>query len=378
MRFLEFKQPLREMEARIQHAEDLIFFQGSAGASRAIEALRSMTGDNHKAVTLKWDGSPAIVFGRDENGTFVFTDKGGFMKKGGVERATSPKEINSVLLGRSGGKHKDDPNRIAFAKNMANIFSMYEKATPKNYRGFFKGDLLYYQTPQIKENYYIFKPQLVEYAVYKDSELGKRIGQSVTGIVIHREVDASGNEGPFKNIDIFQDQTTVLVVPSITTTQPVKINTGVLDQLQLMVKKNAARIDKLLDPNTLTQKQMKGFPDLLYAYMNSKVDSGLTNLGSDFIPWLENREQVSAKMKTKVNEYIQENSSAFMSLWNVVSSIMKTKDDIINKFDSQESPIKQSINGKPGGEGYVMAHPKGDIKLVPRSTFSAANRSATR
>ena len=378
MRFLEFKQPLREMEARIQHAEDLIFFQGSAGASRAIEALRSMTGDNHKAVTLKWDGSPAIVFGRDENGTFVFTDKGGFMKKGGVERATSPKEINSVLLGRSGGKHKDDPNRIAFAKNMANIFSMYEKATPKNYRGFFKGDLLYYQTPQIKENYYIFKPQIVQYAVYKDSELGKRIGQSVTGIVIHREVDASGNEGPFKNIDIFQDQTTVLVVPSITTTQPVKINTGVLDQLQLMVKKNAARIDKLLDPNTLTQKQMKGFPELLYAYMNSKVDSGLTNLGSDFIPWLENREQVSAKMKTKVNEYIQENSSAFMSLWNVVSSIMKTKDGIINKFDRQESPIKQSINGKPGGEGYVMAHPKGDIKLVPRSTFSAANRSITR
>jgi len=378
MRFLEFKQPLREMEARIQHAEDLIFFQGSAGASRAIEALRSMTGDNHKAVTLKWDGSPAIVFGRDENGTFIFTDKGGFMKKGGVERATSPKEINSVLLGRSGGKHKDDPNRIAFAKNMANIFSMYEKATPKNYRGFFKGDLLYYQTPQIKENYYIFKPQIVEYAVYKDSELGKRIGQSMTGIVIHREVDANGNEGPFKNIDIFQSQTTVLVVPSITTTQPVKVNTGALGQLQLIVKKNAASIDKLLDPNTLTQKQMKGFPDLLYAYMNSKVDSGLTNLGSDFIPWLENRHQVSAKMKTKVSNYIYENKSAFMSLWQVVSSIMKTKDDIINKFDSQESPIKQSINGKPGGEGYVMTHPKGDIKLVPRSTFSAANRSATR
>ena len=83
-------------------------------------------------------------------------------------------------------------------------------------------------------------------------------------------------------------------------------------------------------------------------------------------------------MKTKVSNYIYENKSAFMSLWQVVSSIMKTKDDIINKFDSQESPIKQSINGKPGGEGYVMTHPKGDIKLVPRSTFSAANRSATR
>ena len=75
MRFFEFKQPLREMEARIQHAEDLIFYQGSKGALRAIDALRSMAGDDHKSVTLKWDGAPAVVFGRNEDGEFVFTDK---------------------------------------------------------------------------------------------------------------------------------------------------------------------------------------------------------------------------------------------------------------------------------------------------------------
>ena len=57
---------------------------------------------------------------------------------------------------------------------------------------------------------------------------------------------------------------------------------------------------------------------------------------------------------------------------------MKTKNDIISKFDSQGGQVKQSINGKPGGEGYVLAHPKGDIKLVPRATFSAANRAVKR
>ena len=33
---------VNEAEARIQHAEDLVFFQGSAGAARAIESLKSL------------------------------------------------------------------------------------------------------------------------------------------------------------------------------------------------------------------------------------------------------------------------------------------------------------------------------------------------
>ena len=31
-----------------------------------------------------------------------------------------------------------------------------------------------------------------------------------------------------------------------------------------------------------------------------------------------------------------------------------------------------------GGEGYVLAHPDGDIKLVPRQTFSKYNRAMER
>ena len=71
MRFFEFYQsnsiPLME-GARIQHAEDIVFWEGSNGAVRAVEALKNLEKGSHIDVTIKWDGSPAIIFGRDENG----------------------------------------------------------------------------------------------------------------------------------------------------------------------------------------------------------------------------------------------------------------------------------------------------------------------
>lgn len=365
-------------ESRIQHVEDLIFYQGSNGAMRAVEALRSMAGDDHKSVTLKWDGSPAMVFGRDQDGEFIFTDKSGFTAVKTDGKAKSPEQLQDIMLSRSGGKFREDPNRIAFAKQLSNLFTIYEKAVPTDYRGFFKGDLLYQSTPPVVEKNYVFKPQIVEYAVDVESDLGKRIGASTSGIVIHREVDANGKEGPFTNIEMFNNQKDVLVVPSVTTEKPVEVDTGAIDQLEQIIKKNAAGVDELLNDNTLTTQKMKVLPELLYAYMNSKVDTGLTKLGADFPTWLENRKQVSDKMKGKVLEYIGQHKVAFVALWNVVAAVMATKDDIIAKFDSQGGQVKQSINGQSGGEGYVLANPDGDMKLVPRATFSAANREARR
>tara|TARA_R110002074_G_scaffold52860_2_gene133145 strand:- start:1788 stop:3020 length:1233 start_codon:yes stop_codon:yes gene_type:complete len=365
-------------ESRIQHIEDLIFFQGSSGAMRAVAALRSMSGDDHKAVTLKWDGSPAMVFGRDQNGEFIFTDKSGFVAVKTDGKAKSAEQLQDIMLNRSGGINREDPERVAFAKQLSSLFPIYEKTVPTDFRGFFKGDLLYQSTPPVVGNNYVFKPQIVDYAVDVESDLGKRIGASKSGIVIHREEDANGKEGPFTHMEMFNNQKDVLVVPSVTTEKPVEVDTSAIDQLEQIIKKNAAGVDELLNDNTLTTQKMKALPELLYAYMNSKVDTGLTNLGADFPTWLENRKQVSDKMKVKVLEYIGQHKVAFVALWNVVAAVMATKDDIIAKFDSQGGQVKQSINGQPGGEGYVLASPKGDMKLVPRATFSAANRGAVR
>ena len=49
----KYNQYLLEADARIQHAEDIVFWEGSKGAKRALKALKDMASRKHKDVTLK-------------------------------------------------------------------------------------------------------------------------------------------------------------------------------------------------------------------------------------------------------------------------------------------------------------------------------------
>jgi hypothetical protein len=117
--------------------------------------------------------------------------------------------------------------------------------------------------------------------------------------------------------------------------------------------------------------------------MNSKVDTGLDNLGGDFLDWVQLRPQLSGAAKKKIAEYIADNQQGFKALWEVVAKIQQVKDDVITQLDNQPGvPVKQRMSSDDdsvdGGEGYVLAHPEGDIKLVPRKTFSKYNRAVQR
>jgi len=150
-------------------------------------------------------------------------------------------------------------------------------------------------------------------------------------------------------------------------------------ELESVIKTNAQGIDELLNQAELKANQMTDFPKILYAYTNSKVDTGLKNLGADFARWLEATPRISDKKKNKILEYVKVHSSAFQALWKTVSTLMKVKDDIIRQFDSHDQTVKSNIPGHgDGGEGYVLAHPGGDIKLVPREFFTKANRAVQR
>ena len=70
---LEFVQYLTEA-ARTPHPEDFIF-SGSESAMDAINGIVSAI-DQPQTVTIKWDGSPAIVFGRrTSDGRFTMNYK---------------------------------------------------------------------------------------------------------------------------------------------------------------------------------------------------------------------------------------------------------------------------------------------------------------
>ena len=95
------KRMLAEAKARIDHPEDIIFDEGIEGARRALEAIKHAS-VNPSATTVKWDGKPAIIWGRDENGQFVLTDKSGFGAKGYQGRATSMQQLAGIMQARGG------------------------------------------------------------------------------------------------------------------------------------------------------------------------------------------------------------------------------------------------------------------------------------
>lgn len=383
MRFREFKLSesiLREAEARIQHAEDLVFWEGSRGAVRALEGLKKMEQGGHRDVTIKWDGSPAIIFGRDGEGNFVLTDKSGFTAKGYNGKAKSGKELETMLMNRPGAKNPEKAEGYrALAANMRDIFDEYEKSVPKDFEGFYKGDLLYFNTPQVEGDDYVFTPNIVTYSVKTDSDIGKRIAQSKTGVVIHRYIDPQGQERPVtaKEVNDTLQGTEALAFPPVSVQRPPEVNDSSVKDLQAQISKNAASMDALLDKSKLAELKLTDLPNVFYSYLNSKVDTGMSGLGDDFAGWLQNS-KVSKPKQQRIMELINQNRSGFQSIWQVVQGIQKVKNNIINQLDSQQTDVRASIGSDQGGEGYVLAHPQGDIKLVDREGFTRANRSVKR
>ena len=371
----------KKSDPRIQHAEDVIFWEGSSGALRVIDLLNSLASSEGKqATTIKWDGSPAIIFGRDESGDFILTDKSGFFAKGYDGKAKSPEELRDMFVNtRKLDKGKEvSPSYESFADDMSSIFKYYEAAVPPDHRGFFFGDLLYYTTPEIVDGKYQFKPNIVTYRVEPESEFGQRIGQSKTGVAVHREIDFDGNKLPLKSRDIFRNKEVYVLPPVSTQDLSVQINDKELDDLTSYVNSHSSIIDKFLNQDKLRSIKLSNFSSILYTYLNSKVDTGLENLGSDFLDWVEADPRISASKKSNIKQYVQTNSDAYESLWQVVSRTMSVKDDIIAQLEAQDAPVQAYIGDIEGGEGYVTASPGGDVKLVDRSAFTRANRSIQR
>ena len=69
-----------EDKGHLDHPEDLVFLQDISGANRAIDSVVK-TVTNPNTVTIKWDGYPALIFGRDATGKFSIMDKHMFNKK---------------------------------------------------------------------------------------------------------------------------------------------------------------------------------------------------------------------------------------------------------------------------------------------------------
>jgi hypothetical protein len=353
-------QPIFEAaSARIEHIEDLVFERGTRGVREALEIIMHAAEDTKKTTTVKWDGKPAIVWGRKPTGEFVLTDKSGFGAKGYDGLATSPDQIARIMTQRGG-------ERGALIAIYQQLFPLLRAATPENFRGYIQGDLLYTETPPEVAGAYVFKPNFVEYKIPAASKLGERIGTSQVGIAAHtryKTVDAPAE--PIHHVNLEPVSGLLIIEPTVKDINNVVPNKKLIQQLKQVVNQNAQAIDGLFNPAELRAAGITDLPQLCKRYINSRIMTNYDNLLPDFGAWLKTN--VTPRKFANIIEYLQSprsNMDGISAAFTAFLLLHEIKTDMLEQLDRQQ----------PGQEGWVLATPAGRAKLVNRFGFSAGNR----
>jgi hypothetical protein len=351
-----------EEGVRIEHPEDLVFRQGSRGIVSALEGIKRSAENPQETTTIKWDGKPAIIFGRKPNGEFVLTDKGGFLKKDGSGLATSAQQMADVLAQRRGG------GREELAVLYGKLFPLLRRAVPQNFRGYIQGDLVFSTTPELQNGNYVFTPNTVTYRVNADSNIGKKIGNSKVGVVIHSRLAEPGAAAePIRSAALNDVDGLLILDPSLKETRTVNINKNLYSEAQALYNKYSSWIDTLFDPEELRNRRISDLPDLMNQYINSRVRSGsYTNLVREFGPWIESKSPTKAP---RIIDWMNTNKQGVAALFQAFLTISALKNDLVRQLDAGGHEIEASINNEPGHEGYVGS----DMKFVDRMRFSQAN-----
>lgn len=362
----EFVNFLTEaITGRTPHPEDSIF-AGSVAAADAIKSLGSVIA-NPANVTIKWDGFPALIFGRTPEGRIAIMDKYMFDKR---VLATSPQDWINYDASKA-----NPSNRADLYKKLEFFYAGLDKVVTGS--GFYWGDLLWAGQLQPVNGMYVFKPNTVEYAVPIQSDIGKLIQNSIGGIVVHQQFSELGGEPSAWNGNGLQNVKggIAIITPGMGIKFKLKEPVQQSKAASSALNKFGGVVDDLLAVMPGSTKQS------IQTYFNKKITGQTTQELHD---WMKTN--VSAK---QYNQLVGDDYSGIMfvkdasgevsespgytGLKAIFNAIYAYKMALVQQLESQVSGVQQSVNGQPGGEGFVFPTPTGLVKLVNRGQFSAAN-----
>ena len=345
---------------RIEHPEDMVFTSGSRGLKSALNGIKSSAAQPHTA-TVKWDGKPAIIFGRKPSGEFVLTDKSGFLAKGYDGLATSPEQIAQIMQQRGG-------ERGELISIYQRLFPMLRAALSPDFQGYVQGDLMYATTPAEQNGQWVFQPNTVAYRVPVDSDLGKKIAQSNAAVAVHTYLSEPGASAQLITADKFNPVPGLLLLdPTIKESNSIKLPARTIRDVEQIISQYGSGIDRLFDPQELRDRKITDFPKLIQTYINSRVRGGnYDNLMGGFAEWIKGRSPTKAP---RIFEWSTENKAALAAVFQAFLDLSSLKNILVQQLDSQGHEVQASINDEPGHEGYVG----NGMKFVDRMRFSSAN-----
>ena len=356
----------------IEHLEDYIFRSGSAGVDRALQIADSFYSDP-KTGSVKWDGKPAVVFGRKpDTGEFVLTDDAGFT----AERLfTSTDEVATDMSRRdaNAAAKGNKADRIqTLLPTYETIWPYLEAATPENFRGYVKGDLLYTATPPVEAGNLIFQPNTVAYRIPVSSDLGKKIANSEIGVAVHTMyADVDAPKQPLSRVKFNPVPGLLLIEPIYA--KPVPKNDAIAKKIKALLRQNRSAIDTLFNPMELRAMKITDLAKLAIDYINKRVDprhaaytGDFRDLVPGFMAWLQ-QTQTPQKV-SNIAQYLRSptsNEQGLAAAFLLFELLHDLKLDLLGKLDAQV----------PGNEGWVFATPVGYGKAVNRFDFTARNKA---
>ncbi len=347
--------PAKKVGREFNHLEDKVFAEDD-GAIKVIQALKAVA-KPETSITIKWDGNPTVYWGRDDDGTFRMVGKNNWGREEG--KSSSPDELKSFIMSR--GKGEDW--RSKFASDMAAMWPIFEAATPKDFRGYVYGDLLFHPGKPYTgaDGRISFTPNQVTYSVLVNSDTGRALAKAKVAVAAHKVFgyfgDKSGED--FDNPELFNNTPALEVFGLTAVSHRPAVGAENLAKIEALAK-NQSKINGLLAPVA----GMGYLRTEIYNFVNSQSKAKqLDNINTDAFLAFEQKTPAKA---AKIAAHSERHPGVMDILFQLVKEIMSAKDEVIRELDAAEGEITATTDGKPGGEGYII----GGDKYVPRDRWT--------
>jgi hypothetical protein len=366
----------------ITHAEDRPLQKGSEGFTHAHNALMQAhehmkSGGHSSALTMKYDGSPSLVFGHHpETGKFFVASKSAFNK--------NPK-INYT--------HADIKKNHGHAPGLMDklhaSLNHLKKIAPKT--GVYQGDLMYTHEDlkHGKNGKVSFTPNTITYTAKGDE--GEKIKNSKMGIIVHTQYHgktaASMKADPHPDLHNFQHHPDVWHKSANHDTR--QIHYSDKDQEEFHKHMDAAK--KINDEHKKTMYKAtephRGEGNHLETYINHTVRTDEKPSAAGLIKHIEGKyKKATSKLKTPAAQarketesqqhtnHIEKNKEHYENLLKMHHHLQQAKDVLVRNLEQHEGGLEHHIDSKRTGPvGFVINHAGEPTKLVNRKEFAKAN-----
>lgn len=388
---LRFKSYLKEEDEgtraklkHIHHAEDRPLLHGHEGFEHAFGALNAAhehmkAGKKSSKVTMKYDGSPSVVFGHHpESGKFFVASKSAFNKNPKINYSHEDVEKN----------HGHAPGLV---QKLHSALEHLPKVAPKH--GVYQGDLMYTHD-DLHEQKVSFTPNTITYTTTGDK--AKQIKNSKLGVVVHTKYHgkdlssmAAGHDVDHEN---FKKHPDVYHHTAEHDTSKIDYPEHAQDEF----KKHMAAAKDIHDTHgskmyAATAKH-QGDGGHLATYINHTVRHDEVPSASGFQKHLAaHAEKDAQKKKSTAGQeksrsigaenvsHVEANKQHYDNLLRMHHHLQQAKNVLVKHLETHEGGYTHSIAGKASKpEGFVVHHaPEGGTseptKLVNRAEFAKQN-----